>query len=290
MPQLPPQVIRTTLAMAMTTRALDSDTALAAVLERVGDPAYVLDRGSIVLSNAPGARLLGCSREELIGRKWSDVCPEGEASAEVELLGSRGRVAVSLDVEPLSSRRALVVAHLREAGGSRWGGRDVEISTLPSELGVITAHSHEGEPGQKLVGKRCYDALFGRDRPCEGCSALSLARPGAPPSLACVVQPDDRTYVVFGRRAAEDRARLTVYEAPSELLPLLLRSKLAKLGDDANLSPREREVLSLLMLGRSLAEIGAALGITVRTAKYHQANVLAKIGADSRLDLLRLVY
>jgi len=57
----------------------------------------------------------------------------------------------------------------------------------------------------------------------------------------------------------------------------------------AGLSPREREVLDLLLLGRNTVEIGAALAVTPRTAKFHQANVLTKLGADSRHDLLRLL-
>jgi DNA-binding CsgD family transcriptional regulator len=47
-------------------------------------------------------------------------------------------------------------------------------------------------------------------------------------------------------------------------------------------------VLDLLLLGRSLGEIATALQITPRTAKFHQANLLEKLGADSRFDLLRL--
>lgn len=54
------------------------------------------------------------------------------------------------------------------------------------------------------------------------------------------------------------------------------------------LTEREREILDLLLLGRNHLEIGAALGISPRTSKFHQGNVLEKLGADSRLDLMRL--
>jgi DNA-binding CsgD family transcriptional regulator len=43
------------------------------------------------------------------------------------------------------------------------------------------------------------------------------------------------------------------------------------------------------VLGRSLDEIARILGIAPRTVKFHQANVLQKLGADSRLDLMRLL-
>jgi DNA-binding CsgD family transcriptional regulator len=48
------------------------------------------------------------------------------------------------------------------------------------------------------------------------------------------------------------------------------------------LSSREREVLRLLVAGRSDKEIGAALGLGRRAAAYHVAAVRAKLGAPSR--------
>jgi DNA-binding NarL/FixJ family response regulator len=56
----------------------------------------------------------------------------------------------------------------------------------------------------------------------------------------------------------------------------------------ANLTPREREVLELLLLGRIHEDIAQMLGISERTSKFHQANLLAKLGAESRHDLVRL--
>jgi DNA-binding CsgD family transcriptional regulator len=70
---------------------------------------------------------------------------------------------------------------------------------------------------------------------------------------------------------------------------LILRARLDELASVSRLTPRERQVLDLLVLGRTSAEIGTALSITARTAKFHQANVLRKIGADSRLDIVRLL-
>jgi len=42
-------------------------------------------------------------------------------------------------------------------------------------------------------------------------------------------------------------------------------------------------------MGRQLADIATALGISLRTVKYHQANILRKLRADSRVDLMRLI-
>jgi adenylate cyclase len=62
----------------------------------------------------------------------------------------------------------------------------------------------------------------------------------------------------------------------------------AELVEQARLTNREREVLDLLLLGRTHEDIASVLGISQRTSKFHQANLLAKLGAESRLDLMRL--
>ena len=68
----------------------------------------------------------------------------------------------------------------------------------------------------------------------------------------------------------------------------------ATLGRDASedvpqeLSPREREVLTLVGAGRSNAEIAAELHLAVTTVKSHVTNLLAKTGADGRVQLALL--
>jgi DNA-binding CsgD family transcriptional regulator len=48
------------------------------------------------------------------------------------------------------------------------------------------------------------------------------------------------------------------------------------------LTDRERDVLRLLVDGRSNPEIADALGITRKTAEHHVTSILAKIGVESR--------
>lgn len=57
----------------------------------------------------------------------------------------------------------------------------------------------------------------------------------------------------------------------------------------AQLTEREREVLDLLLLGRTHDDIAIALGISARTSRFHQSNLLSKLGAESRLDLMRVL-
>jgi len=50
------------------------------------------------------------------------------------------------------------------------------------------------------------------------------------------------------------------------------------------LTPREVEVFELLGKGLSNRDIGGVLGISAHTAKYHVAQILAKVGATTRAE------
>ena len=52
------------------------------------------------------------------------------------------------------------------------------------------------------------------------------------------------------------------------------------------LTPRERDVLPLLGQRLSDAEIADHLFIGVRTAEFHVANIIGKLGATSRRDAI----
>ena len=54
------------------------------------------------------------------------------------------------------------------------------------------------------------------------------------------------------------------------------------------LTPREREVMQLVVLGRHNREIAPALGISVRTVEVHKARLMAKLGVGNVADLVRI--
>jgi DNA-binding CsgD family transcriptional regulator len=56
-----------------------------------------------------------------------------------------------------------------------------------------------------------------------------------------------------------------------------------------DLSPREREVMSLLALGHTNREVAAILHISIRTAEFHRASVQRKLGVSSRSELVKIV-
>lgn len=56
----------------------------------------------------------------------------------------------------------------------------------------------------------------------------------------------------------------------------------------SSLTPREREVFQLLALGKSNKEVGAALKISLSTAKKHRENLQRKLQANSAAELARI--
>lgn len=55
----------------------------------------------------------------------------------------------------------------------------------------------------------------------------------------------------------------------------------------ATLTPREAEVMELVIAGRHNREIAETLGISARTVEVHKAHMMAKLRADSVADLVR---
>lgn len=88
---------------------------------------------------------------------------------------------------------------------------------------------------------------------------------------------------------------------PEQLLAMLeavgsgLETKLRRAGERrsaaqkiATLSPREGEVIRLLLTGAANKVIARTLDLSVRTVEMHRANMLAKLGAQSTAEALHI--
>ncbi len=78
------------------------------------------------------------------------------------------------------------------------------------------------------------------------------------------------------------RAIRTVADGGEFLSPSAARASLVE-----DLTPREREVLTLLAEGHTSKEIGGILGISPRTAEHHRARLMSKLGINDVAGLTR---
>lgn len=103
------------------------------------------------------------------------------------------------------------------------------------------------------------------------------------------------TGYLFKKVAADDLAKAIraakdgtpTYAA--EVTSILIRSLRDPQPTVEHLTPREREVLSLIVKGMDNNEIANALTISRSTTKSHVSNVLAKLGVDSRVAAIVLI-
>jgi DNA-binding NarL/FixJ family response regulator len=62
---------------------------------------------------------------------------------------------------------------------------------------------------------------------------------------------------------------------------------IAKSKPTEALTPRETEVLKLIVQGYTNRQIGEELSISIRTAESHRANLSDKLGLHNRVELVR---
>ncbi len=104
-----------------------------------------------------------------------------------------------------------------------------------------------------------------------------------------------RGYLLKGASRAEifDAIR-TVHSGGSLLGPVVTTRLLEHIERDDeqersnSLTPRELEVLALLVRGRKNSEIADSLFVSERTVKFHVSSILAKLGAENRTEAARI--
>ena len=169
----------------------------------------------------------------------------------------------------------------------------LRVETHRTARGFLESHEL-GEPGCVVLEFRL---------PLPGMSGLDLqqelaGRGDAIPLIFLTEHGDVPTTVRAIKRGAVD-----VLEKPFRAHELLDAVKLALELDEqrrgewaeradverrlASLSPREREVMDLLLVGRANKEMAARMGITMKTVEYHRANLIRKLGIDSMIELVR---
>lgn len=280
------------------------------IAEQAGLSALVLSsQGAVLLVTPAAAQAFGVGFGS-VGANWIErhVVPAAAASArrylekaltgalrklEIPVRTANGAAMAYFDARPLGRDDArgllLVLERLapiaREETATEY---DYEVTGIRSgrmRLLKLWRPGFEGRAGERS----CFEALHGRSAPCEQCPLLRGQADQRPGVVVRARPPHD--YVLTSATAVgDDEARVSVRSLTTATLGAVVQARLDELAERARLSKRERSVFRHLMDGRGLEQIASALEIGPRTVKFHQANVLQKLGADSRTDLMRLVF
>jgi len=295
--------------------------AIASVLgERNDRPLVLLDRtGRIRMFNRAIEHVLGWSRFEVEGELWTRVCTAPERQDETRrwlgdamrgalwsfeayaLTNTGGQVKLRLESSLVgrgtSQGLLLTVTQWQAAESSNrivpGSDLDYDITIEPTMFGALEKLVVDSEPIRVPEDARCYASIHGQQRPCENCPALrSDNEPWPRVSVQHVADEDGGAAfeIKSAQRIDGSLVRIRKRTITDHTLEAIHAAKIQQLSDRAELSAREREILTYLLLGRNIEDIGMLVGIAARTVKYHQANVLQKLGADSRADLMRLLF
>ena len=106
------------------------------------------------------------------------------------------------------------------------------------------------------------------------------------------------TVALLGEASSEDAVSLGADSSAEDVLTALAAPPVTAPEEDeaapepdvillGRLTPRERTVLRLLAEGRGMPEIARTMGVSEHTVRTHMQNLYAKLGAHSRLDVVR---
>ena len=129
-----------------------------------------------------------------------------------------------------------------------------------------------------LLSEAGWRSHLGRAHDVLGRSLAAAGRPGAVAEL-------DQAAVIFTQCGAAWRRDRTI-QALRRLGSGGRRAAAATLGP-ASLTRREREVARLAARGMSAKAIAQALFVGERTVESHLSTTYAKLGVESKLDLIR---
>lgn len=158
-----------------------------------------------------------------------------------------------------------------------------------NKLGQLLSLSVSGRvvPRGELGARPCWEYLQNRHTPCSECPLFGKTPNSEAWGLLRVGGSGPYQLVETSKRGTE--ADVRIIQLSEAVVTALCNEKLHRLAIQARLSSQETRVLELMATGCQTKEIASLLGISARTAKFHGTNLLRKIGADSRLALLRLM-
>lgn len=165
------------------------------------------------------------------------------------------------------------------------------------ELGIVAAYGS----AEELLASRVVADVVLLDLELPGMSGIDALPRLAMPALVLTAYANDeqidavlragaRGYLLKGAPVDEIERAIRRVVRGETVLDARVASRVAALAHAPRLSPRERDVLRLLVAGNANKEIAAALGVTERTVKFHMTSIFNKLGAENRAQAVTLAH
>lgn len=149
----------------------------------------------------------------------------------------------------------------------------------------------------RIAGESLPDVLLRLRREAPTLKTIVLGESLDPVRVQAVIGAGAKGYLVETAGEAEIRMALDVVLDGSVWAPRKVLARLIEAGGVAGsapaggetvsslMTPREKQVLELLMDGRTNRDIASAMGIDETTVKAHLGRMLRKTGASNRVEL-----
>jgi DNA-binding CsgD family transcriptional regulator len=275
------------------------------LVERDSRPLAVLDlHGRILHANQSFRALLGRNLpQSLAASQWvhPDSMHKLQTALEKATGGSRALVTVVLperyhhsdlvlDLERVGGSKQFVFAVVLEATAQKSAAPVSPVHGVTYEVTLGEATPRVIRGSQRLSSQEpCWQQMFGRATECPGCPVRRLDAHGAAVGVVPIAAPAFKVAIAFAERRTPRVVAVTTFELDEKLYRQVVSARIDNIAAACRLSGRERDLLPLLLEGRSLSEAAERTGITERTLRYHQQNLLRKVGVNSRQGLCRLV-
>lgn len=190
----------------------------------------------------------------------------GDAASQAGFLSALGRTGIQLAGPGRVGGIAQVVGSGRNVGAAL-----VDVDSSEASYDLVWQLAELEYPCRSILVGSEIDERTMREAFLAGVT-VCLRKPLIPRLLAVAVRNAlDSTRLA--RACIEGGASLEALARPSS-------------GENRGLTPRERQVFTLLLAAKKTRVMADELKVTPRTVKYHVANVLKKYGVRSRIELL----
>jgi two-component system NarL family response regulator len=139
----------------------------------------------------------------------------------------------------------------------------------------------------RLPGPSGLDTLVALRRDFPGARVLMLSIDDGEEDVFRALQAGAAGYLPKATQLQELLRAIRAIHAGERYLPPALAARLAERGPGVTLTARELEVLELVSKGLTNREIGAALGCSETTAKWHLKNIMQKLAVTDRTEATR---